>query len=279
MRKIIFSGCALIALAVVSGCYTQVHRYASPAHSLPGGFEQGKEADLTQTDTFYITVDTVYKDGDTLFDTTWYGENEPIAPGASAERSLDTVIVEPRIREYCFWIRDFLGYPELRCFSSIAEYHFYLSTTAPWWIRDRMYRSPYYGCPPGFYFDPFSGYCRYYRNFDRFYFPRVRGRDPYRRNNRNAIGQDRRSRSFTPSDGRSRPGGITQPGSGSKTQPPPNPDRRRGRDYPGQSGQAPSEKPPAGTTASPTDQGSGHGGNDAGGEDRSSEPRKDPRRQ
>jgi hypothetical protein len=278
MKKILRFCCALIASAAVSGCYTQLHRPAvSSAYSQPERYRQGSEEDLVRSDTFYVVIDTVFENGDTLVDTAWYADLKSVPDSVAEKRTVHTIIMEPRAQEYCIWTRDFMGYPELRCFPSYAGYQFYLSSSAPWWIRDRMDLYPYYGYPPNFYYDPFSGYCRYYRDFNRIYFPRIRGSEPFRRNDRDGV-QRRRFRSYTPGEGRPRQGGnVVQPGSGPTTPSRPEPDRR-GRGY---QGGTRSPTPPAdATVVPPNNQGSANDArrtDEGGGKNGSSQPRKNPR--
>jgi hypothetical protein len=273
-KKIVLSG-AFIAFIVLSGCYTQLRQQA-PTRAYSGYESSGAAEEATRPDTFFAVVDTVYRNGDTLFDTTWYDASERLPDSVTAPR---TVIVQPRDRDYCFWIRDFLGYPELRCFSSYAEYQFYVSSSAPWWNRDYfMYGYYYYGCPPSYHFDPFTRHCRYYSDFNRYYSPRFRGQLPDRRGSPSDMEPARRYRSYIPdAPPPQTSGSAVEPERGSRVQPSAAPERRRGRS---EAGPAPSGNP-QGTTqqAPPPDQGSkknGRRGNNAG---QSSEPRKDPRRQ
>jgi hypothetical protein len=278
MIKILLFSFLLIACAAVSGCYTQLHRPAvSSTYSQPQRYEQGSGEDLTHSDTFYVVIDTVFKKNDTLVDTTWYADLQSIPDSMAENRTVHTIIMEPRAQEYCIWTHDFMGYPELRCFPSYAEYQFYLSSSVPWWIRDRMDYWPYYGYPPDFYFDPYSGYCRYGRDYNRIYFPRFRGREPFRQNDRDGI-QHRRFRTYTPGESRLRQGGnVVQPGSGTATPSRSEPDRR-GRGY---QGQTRSTTPPAdATVAPPNSKGSVNEGrrtDESGGNNGSSQPRKNPR--
>jgi hypothetical protein len=278
MEKFLRFCCVLIAIAVFSGCYTQLHTPAKSSISPSARWSpQSEREGQKHSDTFYVVIDTVYKDGDTLVDTTWYADPQSIPDSVAQNHTVHTLIIEPRAQEYCIWTRDFMGSPELRCFPSYAEYQFYLSSSTPWWIRDRMDYWPYYGYPPNFYFDPYSGYCRYGRNFNRIYFPRIGGREPFRQNDRDGI-QRRNFRSHTPGDGRTRQGGnVVQPGSRSTTPSLSEPDRR-GRGY---QGQTKSTTPPTdATVAPPNNQGNVNEGrrtDEGGGNDGSSQPRKNPR--
>jgi hypothetical protein len=278
MKKILKLCGVLIASAALAGCYTQVHMpVLSSSYSSSYPSTQGDGEVPARSDTFYVVIDTVYKDGDTLIDTTWYADPQSVPDSVAQNHAVRTVIVEPRDREYCIWTRDFLGYPELRCFPSYAEYQYYLSYSVPWWIRDRMYSYPYYGYPPNFYYDPYSGYYRYYRDFNRFYFPRNRGHGHFRRKDTDGT-QYRRGRSYIPREGRSPQGGnAVQPGTGTTSHPEPG---RRGRDY---QGGAQSKSPPRdANVAPPHNQGGGNDGKrsgDGGGGGGSSQPRKNPRSQ
>ncbi|MBN1127614.1 MAG: hypothetical protein JXA71_01415 [Chitinispirillaceae bacterium] len=273
-KKIVLFG-ALIAIVLLSGCYTQLRQHA-PMRVYSGYESSGAPAEATGPDTFFIVVDTVFRDGDTLFDTTWYDADERLPDSVTAPQ---TVIVEPRERDYCFWIRDFLGYPELRCFSSYAEYQFYVSSSAPWWYRDNyMFGYSYYGCPPGYHFDPFTRHCRYFSDFNRYYYPRFRGQVPNRRSAPSDMEPARRYRSYTPPDAPPPSGGsAVEPKRKSGAPPSVAPERRRGRS---EASPAPSGNPRGeAKQAQPRDQGSTENGRREGDAGQSSNPRKDPRRQ
>jgi hypothetical protein len=65
-------------------------------------------------------------------------------------------------RQVCVWERDFFGYPELRCYyTSYASSWLYFHNT-PWWYRSSYGWRDTRGCPPYYYYDRFSGTCRYY---------------------------------------------------------------------------------------------------------------------
>jgi len=65
-------------------------------------------------------------------------------------------------RQVCVWERDFFGYPELRCYNtSYASSWLYFHNT-PWWYRSSFGWRDTRGCPPFYYYDRFSGTCRYY---------------------------------------------------------------------------------------------------------------------
>jgi hypothetical protein len=277
MDKIMRFSAIMIVCAALSGCYTQLHRpIVSTTYSQSYGqtHEDGKK----QSDTFYVVIDTVFKNGDTLVDTMWYPDRQSIPDSVTQDRSVQTIIREPGTREYCFWVRDFLGYPELRCFSSYEEYQFYLSSSAPWWIRDRMYSYSFYGYPPYYYYDPFSGYYHYYRDYNRIYHPH-RDQDHFRRPDVDGT-QHRRSRSYTPGASRMQQGGNTsKPSSESKTPSSHEPGRRE-RGY---QGRTESSTPPAGAgVSSPNNQGSSNEGrrtDGGGGNNGSSQGRRNPRSQ
>jgi hypothetical protein len=65
-------------------------------------------------------------------------------------------------RQVCVWERDLFGYPELRCYyTSYASSWLYFHNT-PWWYRSNYGWRDTRGCPPYYYYDRFSGTCRYY---------------------------------------------------------------------------------------------------------------------
>ena len=65
-------------------------------------------------------------------------------------------------RQVCVWERDFFGYPELRCYyTGYASSWLYFHNT-PWWYRSSYGWHDTRGCPPYYYYDRFSGTCRYY---------------------------------------------------------------------------------------------------------------------
>jgi hypothetical protein len=65
-------------------------------------------------------------------------------------------------REVCVWERDFLGFPELRCYTTNYHSSWIYFHNTPWWYRDRFGWRDTRGCPPYYYFDRASGICRYY---------------------------------------------------------------------------------------------------------------------
>ncbi len=79
----------------------------------------------------------------------------------STIRKVDTVRV--REREVCYWSRDLLGYPVLRCERSnySRDWHFYHSS--PWWYRNDPFWYDYDRCPRYYYYDPACRCCRYYQ--------------------------------------------------------------------------------------------------------------------
>ncbi|MBD3320352.1 MAG: hypothetical protein GF350_04570, partial [Chitinivibrionales bacterium] len=169
----LISGCVFFA-----GCYTQLRTVpqSRQPETASSRLDQIEKIDTADTDTFYIIVDTVVENSDTIFDTTWYTTLREIPDqGAESERVRRYIIAEDR-PEYCFWTRDFLGFPELRCFDSYSDYRFHLHVNAPWWIRERLFMRDFH-CPPFYYYDPYTGYCRHYRDYYQYYYP---PRDYYR---------------------------------------------------------------------------------------------------
>ncbi|MBD3322905.1 MAG: hypothetical protein GF350_17545 [Chitinivibrionales bacterium] len=115
---------------------------------------------------------------------------ESFAPDSTAEelaKNNDTVVV--RDREYCYWTRDFWGYPELRCYESYYSMDWFRYNRSPWWRRYDPYWFDYDRCPRYYYYDHTCGCCRYYYN------------DPYQygqsnRSESSGGSRTRRSRSY-----------------------------------------------------------------------------------
>ena len=81
------------------------------------------------------------------------------SPDSTSAR-VDTVRVKER--EVCYWSRDLLGYPVLRCDRSYYPRDWYLYHSSPWWYRNDAFWYDYDRCPRYYYFDPSCGCCRYY---------------------------------------------------------------------------------------------------------------------
>lgn len=102
--------------------------------------------------------------------------HEDIAPARPATDStgervekVDTVRVTER--EVCYWTRDLLGYPVLRCRESRYSRDWFLYNDVPWWYRHDPYFYDYDRCPRYYYYDRSCGCCRYYRGNRRYYNP------------------------------------------------------------------------------------------------------------
>lgn len=65
-------------------------------------------------------------------------------------------------RQVCVWERDFFGYPELRCYYTGYNSSWLYFHNTPWWYRSSYGWRDTRGCPPYYYYDRFSGTCRYY---------------------------------------------------------------------------------------------------------------------
>ncbi len=65
-------------------------------------------------------------------------------------------------RQVCVWERDFFGYPELRCYTTSYTSSWLYFHNTPWWYRSSYGWRDTRGCPPYYYYDRFSGTCRYY---------------------------------------------------------------------------------------------------------------------
>lgn len=90
--------------------------------------------------------------------------------GQTAER--DTVYLDDDDRKICYWTRDWRGEPVLRCYRTYYSDSWVSYYSDPWWYS--RYRDHYWGynhCPSYYYYDPYTGYCRYYRDFERYYYP------------------------------------------------------------------------------------------------------------
>jgi hypothetical protein len=76
-------------------------------------------------------------------------------------RSVDTMMVKQN--QNCYWTRDFLGQPELRCDNSMYGHDWYTYNDYPWWYRSDPYYYDYSGrCPRYYYYDASCGCCQYW---------------------------------------------------------------------------------------------------------------------
>ena len=122
-------------LMLFAGCYT---RFAGPAYR--------KTVAPPRADSTYVP--------DSTRDST------------TATARVDTV--REIEQETCFWVRNYWGEPELRCFDSYRSDPWYSYQHYPWWYRSSWYSNSLYyydrdRCPRYYYFDPTCGCCRYFR--------------------------------------------------------------------------------------------------------------------
>lgn len=89
--------------------------------------------------------------------------NQEVAP--------DTVVIQDDSREVCYWTRDWRGRPTLRCYRTYYSDGWVSFYSDPWWYSRYDSYWGYSSCPTYYYYDPYTGYCRYYRDFDRYYYP------------------------------------------------------------------------------------------------------------
>lgn len=116
-------------------------------------------------------------------------------------REVDTIV--SREKETCVWVRDYTGYPRLKCYSTYYPRAWITYSNTPWWYRNDPFWHDYDYCPRYYYYDPSCGCCRYIDNY----------RYPYRRGSYKGGGKSSSggSSSYTPRSSRSK--GV--PGSGS----------------------------------------------------------------
>jgi hypothetical protein len=101
------------------------------------------------------------------------GDTPPdsIAPGDTANGRIPaTVAANPN--QVCYWTRDIMGQPELRCDDPDYGRDWYMYNDYPWWNRSDpyFYGSYNYGgrdqrCPAYYYYDNSCGACRYYTGY------------------------------------------------------------------------------------------------------------------
>jgi len=79
-------------------------------------------------------------------------------------RSVDTVVgTQGTQQQNCYWTRNFLGEPELRCDNSMYGHDWYVYNDYPWWYRSDPYYYDSYGrCPRYYYYDVGCGCCQYW---------------------------------------------------------------------------------------------------------------------
>jgi len=116
--------------------------------------------------------------------------------GADCGECLEVAPASDR-REVCVWERDMFGYPDLRCYNTNYSSTWVYFHNTPWWYRDSYSWYDTRGCPPYYYYDRISGFCRYYDNGASSYPRRHSGRGgggggtynepPPRRNSRIAL--------------------------------------------------------------------------------------------
>jgi len=76
----------------------------------------------------------------------------------------EEVAVSRDRREICVWERDIFGYPEMRCYNTYYHSSWMYFHSTPWWYRSSFGWYDTRGCPPHYYYDRFTGRCRYYGN-------------------------------------------------------------------------------------------------------------------
>ncbi|MFW5785532.1 MAG: hypothetical protein ACOCW1_05035 [Chitinispirillaceae bacterium] len=83
----------------------------------------------------------------------------PEEEGSREKEQVDTIVT--REREICVWERDMFGYPELRCYQTNYSWSWYDFNNTPWWYRDNPNWYDHRRCPPYYYYDSYTGTCRY----------------------------------------------------------------------------------------------------------------------
>lgn len=108
-------------------------------------------------------------------------------------REVDTIV--SREKETCIWVRDYTGFPRLKCYSTYYPRSWITYSNTPWWYRNDPFWHDYDYCPRYYYYDPSCGCCRYMDTY----------RYPYRRGKHKSGGSSSGgSSSYTPRSSRSR---------------------------------------------------------------------------
>lgn len=112
-------------------------------------------------------------------------EQQDIPPETTVDSTGDTVRVVRRVdtivtreREVCYWERDLLGYPRLRCYQTYYPRDWYRYNNVPWWYMNDPYWSDYDRCPRLYFYDPNCGCCKYYRDAPIYRSPSTGGGAP-----------------------------------------------------------------------------------------------------
>jgi hypothetical protein len=124
---------AAIATLLLSGCYTQ-----------------------------FSTLDPYYRPQEQ------FSSPDSASDSTIAASRVDTIVVKER--EHCFWERDLLGYPRLRCYESYYHRDWFLYNRTPWWYRSDPYWFDYNRCPRYYYYDRDCGCCRYHSSHHHHYY-------------------------------------------------------------------------------------------------------------
>jgi hypothetical protein len=90
---------------------------------------------------------------------------------AAAENAAkDTVVISDDRHQVCYWSRNWWGEPELRCYRTYYTNDWVSYYSDPWWYDRYGYGSyGYRSCPSAYYYDPYTGYCRYGRDYQTYY--------------------------------------------------------------------------------------------------------------
>lgn len=146
----------VVALTIVwGGCYTRI----ATVHPEPLPHPAGEHLIMPDS----AAIDTLE------------GDSAAMAQQAAAAGRKDTlVVIDKRDPDQnCFWTRNWRGEPVLRCHTTTTSLHWYSYHHTPWWHRNHYgYSYDFNRCPPYYYYDPYTGFCRFHRDYNRYYYPR-----------------------------------------------------------------------------------------------------------
>jgi len=89
---------------------------------------------------------------------------------AAVSAARDTVVIRDDRHQVCYWSRNWWGEPVLRCYRTYYTDEWVSYYSDPWWYDRYGYSSyGYRSCPSAYYYDPYTGYCRYGRDYQTYY--------------------------------------------------------------------------------------------------------------
>jgi hypothetical protein len=96
---------------------------------------------------------------------------DSLSDSCGEQSARDTVVIRDDRREVCYWTRNWWGEPTLRCYRTYYNDDWVSYYSDPWWYSRYDLSYGYNSCPARYYYDPYTGYCRYYRDYDVYYQP------------------------------------------------------------------------------------------------------------